>query len=324
MAGAGKVAVVVGASRGVGYSIGKEMACRLPNAKIKLTTEGQANLQVFKKLLANEIGANSRNCDYRQLELKESRGISKLVEVIKHKHHKVDILVNAASIYYKPPASHHSYGVPEVNEAYVKEAKQCIRTNYLAFKEVFNHFLPIMAQHSRIVNVGSHLGMVRNIPSRHLREAFAQPNITEKQLDELIENFLSEIKRGTHESEGWPTCAYTVSKIAINSYTGILQRRLDTEMADRQIVANCVNTGSNHEKMKMKQLTLDTVAWHQNSAAAVAYLATYGMPDVPATLPEAATEGGLAEMPKGKIFWSSLQEVDWSAERKLATKSSVN
>ena len=89
---------------------------------------------------------------------------------------------------------HHSYGVPEVNEAYVKEAKQCIRTNYMAFKEVFNHFLPIMAQHSRIVNVGSHLGMVRNIPSRHRREAFAQPNITEKQLDELIENFLSEIK----------------------------------------------------------------------------------------------------------------------------------
>jgi len=329
MAGAGKVAVIVGASSGVGYTIGKEMARRLPHAAIKLTTEGHDNLQaegpaVFKKLLTNEIGAFSKNCDYRQMKLKEPQEIKKMVKVIKHKHDMVDILVNNASIYYKPPASHHSYGVPQVNEAFVKEAKKCINTNYISFKEVLKGFLPIMGQNSRIVNVGSHLGLLKTIPSPDLREAFAQPDITEKDLDGLMEKFLVEIERGTHEEEGWPSCAYTVSKVAVNSYTGILQRRLDKEMPDRGIAVNCVQTGNRTSKMKVKQLELDTVNWHPNAAEAVVYIATHGLPEVESIPPKVA-EVTMDQMPRGKILWSNLREVDWCAENKSsASKSSVN
>jgi len=320
MAGVGKVAVVIGASRGVGYSIGKELALRLPNANIKLTTERQDNLQVLKRLLGDEIGIASKKCEYRQLALTESRGVRKLVDVVKAKHGVADILVNNSSIYYKPPAAHHSYGVPEVNDAFVKEAQQCIRTNYTAFKDVISRFLPIMADNSRIVNIGSHLGMIRNIPGSSLRQAFTQPDITEKDLDDLIDRFLLAIKEGTHELGGWPSCSYTVSKIAVNSYTGILQKRLDQEMPDRGIVVNCVHTGDHSSKMKLKQESL--VDGQEDAAEAVAYLATHGMSDVQFT---SAKNAALDEMPRGKIFWPDLQEINWSPERiSPRSKSSTN
>merc|ERR550519_242789 len=227
------------------------------------------------------------------MELKESRGpvireeFGKLMEVIKHQHNTVDILVNNASN-YKPRVQNSKFD-PEMNivldKAFVMEAKRCIRTNYTFFKEVSNNFLPIMGQDSRIVNIGSHLGLLRNIPSPHLRENFALPDITEDTLDALIDIFLVGIERGTQEVEGvvdigWPICADTVSKVAVNSYTEILQRRLDTEMPERGIAVNCVES-------------------HPNAAEAVAYIATHGMPGVK-SIPLKVSDVTMDQIPRGK------------------------
>ena len=45
-----KIAAVTGASRGIGYAIGKELAMRLPaGSQIYLTTRGVENIQVHRQ-----------------------------------------------------------------------------------------------------------------------------------------------------------------------------------------------------------------------------------------------------------------------------------
>ena len=39
----------------------------------------------------------------RYLDLKEKRSTAKFVEVVKRRHNRLDILVNNAAVYHKPP-----------------------------------------------------------------------------------------------------------------------------------------------------------------------------------------------------------------------------
>ena len=57
----------------------------------------------------------------------------------------------------------------------------------------------------------------------------ADPDLTEKELDEMIMSYQrsSTEFNSTFEIMGWPRCAYTVSKVAVNAYTRILQKQLD-------------------------------------------------------------------------------------------------
>ena len=65
MAGAGKVVVVTGASRGIGYGIGKELSTRMPGATIYLTTR-QPHLEQMDNNLRWDIGVSTDNARIRR------------------------------------------------------------------------------------------------------------------------------------------------------------------------------------------------------------------------------------------------------------------
>jgi short-subunit dehydrogenase len=64
MAGAGQVIVVTGASRGIGYSIGKELVTRMPGASVYLTTRQVENIQALEATLRRDIGVSSDNVKF--------------------------------------------------------------------------------------------------------------------------------------------------------------------------------------------------------------------------------------------------------------------
>ena len=88
-AGTGYVVVVTGASRGIGYSVGKELATRMPGAHLYLTTRNAGNIQNLESTLKRDIGTASEGVSFRMLDVHDKRSICKFVEVVKRKHQRL-------------------------------------------------------------------------------------------------------------------------------------------------------------------------------------------------------------------------------------------
>ena len=227
MAGAGKVIIVTGASRGIGYGIGKELALRMPGSSLYLTCRAnQHQLTELDNNLKREIGAASDNARFRHLDVKDQKSIKKFFEVIRRKHKRIDILVNNAGRYNKPPASVHDKcaDLP----LFLKEIEETAKTNYFGLKAVIAASLPALGPDSRIINMTSHMANYNvfneaDSNSAELKRSFQDPGLTVEKLDGLVKKFLQEIKNKTWSNSGWPNCSYSVTKLAVNCYTRLLQ-----------------------------------------------------------------------------------------------------
>jgi len=312
-----KIAAVTGASRGIGYAIGKELAMRLPaGSQVYLTTRGVENIMVMESNLRAEMG--STGVHFRRLNIQDGRSVSKFAEVIAKKHGQLDILVNNASVYYKPPATVPAAG--DMLPLFSKEVAETINTNYFGLKAVVRSFLPKMSPTGRITNIGSNFGLVDRICgdepfSSQLRQAFTDPELTEKELDRLVNSFTQDVKAGRWKNNGWPTCGYTVSKVAMNAYTAVLQRQLDKERPHRDVIVNSVHPGTYHSKMTMNRT--EAVS-RDNAADTVAYLTTLGL--------EGIGDTSVRTLPRGLVLWHDLSVIEWRdatrVKEELASSSS--
>jgi len=275
----------------------------MPGASVYLTTRQAQNIQALEATLRRDIGVSSDNVKFRMMDLKDKRSITKFVDVIKKKHNRLDILVNNAAVYHKPPASVHQAcaSLP----LYYKEVEEIIKTNYLGLKTVTDAFIPCMAPNSRIVNMSSHLAQLNMFNpadpnSAQLVNSFTDPNLTPAMLDSLVKSYMASIKSGTWSTAGWPDCAYSVSKLAVNSLTRLLQAKLDTSLPKLGISVNAVCPGTSHSKMK--QAREDTIST-MDSADMVSYLATMRMEGVgDCSIPH-------SDMPRGEVLWHDLSPI---------------
>ena len=309
MAGAGKVVVVTGASRGVGYGIGKELATRMPGATIYLTTR-QPHLEQMDANLRCDIGVAADNARFRFMDLKDKRSIGKFVDIVKRRHNRLDILVNNAAVYHKPPASFNKGDAP----IHFREVEEIVKTNYLGLKTITEAFIPFMAQGSRIINISSHFAQFKAFNatdenSRRLIEKFKDPELTLSELDNLMKTYVQSIKTGSWCSAGWPDCAYTVTKIAVNVYTRLMQQQFDK--GNKKVTINALCPGTMHSKMRLTKEETISVG---DCADISSYLATLHMSGVgDCTLSQETS-------PRGKVLWHDLTLMD---EEKHNIKSTL-
>nr|POE71275.1 (+)-neomenthol dehydrogenase [Quercus suber] len=83
-------------------------------------------------------------------------------------------------------------------------------------------------------------GILKNIPNEWAKRVLSDDeNLTEKKVDEVLEEFLKDYKEGSLEAKGWPNflSAYTVSKAAMNAYTRIIAKKYPS------FCINCVCPG---------------------------------------------------------------------------------
>jgi len=282
-----KVALITGASRGVGYAAAQKLVEKFPGACIYLTTKRQDVTPQLNNDLRKHLGENGERCEYIRMDVNDKEGVRKVAEMIATRHQTLDILVNNAGIYAKP-ATHDK-------ELFGKQAKDIVETNYFGLKNVMREMTPMLAKGARVVNMSSHLGHLSLITggelsemqSRQLRLELADPDISEKNLDKILYDFMMAASAGSWSKNGWPGCAYTVSKVAVNVYTRILQRSFD--QAGHQVIVNSIHPGTFHSKIHQT-----SVISMDKGAFAVANCAC---------LPESG--------PRGAVLWHDLKPVSW-------------
>ena len=79
------------------------------------------------------------------------------------------------------------------------------------------------------------------VETANIKKILCSPDLTEEALHNLIRKFEAAAEYGLHCDQGWPNCAYAVSKIALSALTRIQQQMMDSD--PRNIVINHVHPG---------------------------------------------------------------------------------
>ena len=259
----------------------QELCSKLALANIYLTTRGEADH--LNTVIKEELGDKGNMVEFHSMEVTDIDSIVNFRNMVHAKHGKIDILLNNAGQYFEPS---------QVPSEHYLQVQKTLATNYWGMKNVNKAFLPMLDQKARIVNLSSHLGHLSLIPGPDVQQQLGNPQLSEQQLDSLILQFQDSCMefKNDYEHQGWPSCAYTVSKVAVNAYTRILQRQLEEEGME-DVVVNAIHPGSRHSKISQESPLTAT-----DAAKAVICTALLAQP---------------CEHPRGKFIWHDLQIINW-------------
>ena len=146
----GRVAIVTGGNRGIGYEICKELAGA--GCHVVLTSRNEEDgRQALAKLYAHD------NTAYHRLDVTDSEDIASLRNWILKTYGRVDILINNAGVYLDGGVS-----VFDVDEKIIQET---LAVNFYGVFSMCKAFVPIMRQngYGRIVNISSGYGAMNEM-----------------------------------------------------------------------------------------------------------------------------------------------------------------
>jgi len=276
------VALVTGGTRGFGYNVSKELLKR--NLSIVTFMAARGDTGGMDAILNMELGAGARKRGtFITMDVTDPMSIALLRDAIVKRYGGLDIIVNNAAIYEKPNVANFD-----------TQAKRIIETNYFGTKNVVTSFSDFIKPNARIINITSNLAHVKEEITceeeerkRKTRDRFdIVKNLWE--LDGLVLRFREDVHWGRCKEEGWPECAYTVSKMAINSYTRLLQEDFDRKGRE-DVVVNAVYPATKHSKIDQTGYDLNT---DEEAASFIYYMGT--------TMPNIA---GL--YPRGDVVWDN-------------------
>ena len=134
----GKVAIVTGGSKGIGYSIAERFTNE--GAKVIICSRNESELSEA----AAKIG-----CDFYQLDVSDSSGVKLMVEWFSKEHGQLDILVNNAGL-IRPG---------RISDTTEEDWDLQINVNLKGPFLMSNKFLPHMNEGSSILNISSTVGL---------------------------------------------------------------------------------------------------------------------------------------------------------------------
>jgi NAD(P)-dependent dehydrogenase (short-subunit alcohol dehydrogenase family) len=134
----GKIAIVTGGSKGIGYSIAERFTNE--GAKVIICSRNKSELSEA----AAKIG-----CESYQLDVSDSKGVKSMVEWFSKKHGQLDILVNNAGL-IRPG---------RISDTTEEDWDLQINVNLKGPFLMSNIFLPHMNEGSSILNISSTVGL---------------------------------------------------------------------------------------------------------------------------------------------------------------------
>ena len=210
----GRVAVVTGANKGIGYAIVKNLALSDKSLTVVLTARSEARGRQAVSSL------NLPNVLFHPLDVTSTTSVSSLKDWIEKRYGAVDILINNAGYRYKGE---------EFNEEIAKES---VDVNFWGIVNMWKAMQGLLKDgESRVVNVSSRSGDLKKITNDNLKGRFVAKDLTVKAVEELMRQFVSDVREGKAKENGWPTNAYAVSKLGATALT----RAIANEAKDRGI-----------------------------------------------------------------------------------------
>nr|WPM01481.1 vitrosamine synthase [Rauvolfia tetraphylla] len=232
-----KYAVVTGSNKGIGFETCKKLASQ--GITVVLTARDEKRgLDALEKL--KELGFSDKVL-FHLLDVTNSSSVTSLAEFVKNQFGRLDILVNNAGVNgvitdaeavktLNPADAEADVDFSKIYTETYELAEECLQINYYGTKRTTEAFLPLLqlSASPRIVNISSVMGLLKNIPDEWAKGILGDAsNLTEERVDEVINGFLKDFKKGSLAAKGWPPAfaAYTLSKAAVNAYTRILARK---------------------------------------------------------------------------------------------------
>lgn len=214
-----RIAVVTGANRGIGLEVTRQLARR--GLRVVLTSREEAAGRAAQGALARE----GIEVETHALDVTRPESIDALARWIEAEKGGLDVLVNNAGI---------------ALQGFDGEvARKTLDANFFGPLHVTDRLLPLVRRGGRVVMVTSGLGD-RSLLAPPLRARFERP-LGRDELVELMNRFVSDVAAGRHAKEGWPTSAYSVSKIGLNALTALYARELAND--PRAILVNAACPG---------------------------------------------------------------------------------
>jgi carbonyl reductase 1 len=200
-----QVAVVTGANRGIGEAIAQSL-----------------------RSLGWRVIATSREprAGFETLDVTRAEQIDALARKLKAEGYGLDVLVNNAGL--------------SLDGFDAEVARRTLDVNFFGTMNVTDALAPLMHAHARIVMVSSEMGAL-SVSKGDVRARFEDARLTRAQLVELMERFLSDVAAGVHARRGWPSYAYSASKMGINALVRVLARELTDD--PRHILVNSADPG---------------------------------------------------------------------------------
>jgi len=275
-----RVAVVTGSNKGIGFGIIKELCAKFDGDVYLTSRDVNRGTSAVEEL--NKLGFHPK---FHQLDIDDSNSVTQLRDFLKSTYGGLDVLVNNAAIAFSNAAT----------EPFGEQATVTLRTNFFNTHMACKILFPILKPHARVVNVSSYLGHFSKLTGEkeaalQLKNKLASPDLTEEELCELMQNFVTSANNGDHEKYGWPSSTYAASKIGVSALTRIQQRQFDQDSRE-DLIVNCVHPGYVDTDMTKHKGVLKI----EEGAVAPSWLAL-----LPANV----------EGPKGGYVWHDKQIVD--------------
>lgn len=214
-----RTAIVTGGNRGLGLETCRQLAAA--GWRVVLASRDARKGQAAAKRLGDSGVVESA-----QLDVGDAASVRAFAERARTEWPRVDALVNNAGMSMKGFDG--------------DVARTTVDVNTFGAMRVTDALLPLVPEDGAVVMVSSGMGEVSCL-SPELRARFLAPDLSREELTRLLEQFVRDVAEGRHAARGWPSSAYSVSKVGMNAYVRVLAR--DLLAAGRHVHVNAVSPG---------------------------------------------------------------------------------
>jgi NAD(P)-dependent dehydrogenase (short-subunit alcohol dehydrogenase family) len=213
-----ELAVVTGANRGIGLETSRQLARH--GLRVILTSRDPRNGEEA----ASGLRAEGAEVEARALDVADPRSVAAFAGRLAEEGLTVNALVNNAGV------SLHGFDA--------EQARGTLATNYFGAAAVTEALLPLLPAGGRVVMVSSGMGEL-SVVSPELQRRFLDPALDRPAVDALMSEFVRAVDSGEHRRRGWPSNAYSVSKVGLNALVRVLAPALQR----RGVLINAVCPG---------------------------------------------------------------------------------